>query len=369
MPSSRLQERLRRATHPLYRRLETTVHPLRYLFIEITQRCNLSCRHCGSDCGRDTQLEELDTAEWMQFFDYLADAFPKRDPILVITGGEPLCHPDFWQLTSRLNALGFKWGIVTNGFLLDQPTAERLVRRGIRNITVSLDGKAESHNWLRGRSGSFQRAMGAVEMLARSNIPFFDVVTCVNPRNLEELPEVLAMLRGAGVKRWRLFSIFPKGRAKENAELLLSNEQLGKMLEWVETKRLELEDTDFHVNFSCEGYLPPELDRAVRDEPYFCRAGIAIGSVLCDGSVSACPNITRSLIQGNIRDDDLMDIWENRFEPFRNRQWMRTGECTDCKEWSRCQGNSLHLWDDEANRTALCHFNIRARQNAKMKSL
>ena len=48
--------RLRRLLHPLYRRLETAVHPLRYLFLEVTSRCNLRCLHCGSDCGREAQV-------------------------------------------------------------------------------------------------------------------------------------------------------------------------------------------------------------------------------------------------------------------------------------------------------------------------
>jgi radical SAM protein with 4Fe4S-binding SPASM domain len=112
------------------------------------------------------------------------------------------------------------------------------------------------------------------------------------------------------------------------------------------------------MQFSCEGYLPQELDHQVRDELYFCRAGINIASVLCDGSISACPNITRSLVQGNIRTDDFAEVWKNRFVPFRNREWMRQGPCRQCDHFAQCQGNSLHLWDEEHNCTGQCTFQL-----------
>lgn len=110
------------------------------------------------------------------------------------------------------------------------------------------------------------------------------------------------------------------------------------------------------VQFSCEGHLPAAVDAAVRDEPYFCRAGINIASVLCDGAIGACPNTPRSLVQGNIRVDDFVEVWNRRYQKLRRRARMRTGQRDGCDQWSRCQGNSLHLWDDEAGRTSCCTF-------------
>jgi radical SAM enzyme (rSAM/lipoprotein system) len=355
MVESRFRAKARRALHPLYRRLETTVHPLRYLFLEITQRCNLRCRHCGSDCGKTPGLDELGTDEWLGFVDYLAGRLAARNVFLTITGGEPLCHPDLDRILQRIGERGFPFGIVTNGYALDKQRADRLVELGITSVTVSLDGTKADHDWLRGVKGSFHRALGAISLLARQPVRFFDVVTCVNPRNLGQLSKVLGVLRQAGVTRWRLFTIFPKGRAKDDPELLLEPAQLRELLGWIAAERPALAADGFDLDFSCEGYLPPETDAAVRSEPYFCRAGICIASVLCDGSISACPNITRDLIQGNVRSDDFVTIWDKRFTRFRDRKWMRTGDCVGCDQWKRCQGNSLHLWDDEAQRTALCH--------------
>jgi radical SAM enzyme (rSAM/lipoprotein system) len=359
LSESRFSGALRRAAHPIYRRLETTVHPLRYLFLEITQRCNLNCLHCGSDCGRQARPGELTTDEWIDFIHYLGARFKKKKELfLVITGGEPLCHPKLPGILDAINEHGFPYGMVTNGYLLGDRTVATLVDRGISSITVSLDGMRDSHDWLRGVPGSFDRAVAGLRILAKQPIRFLDVVTCANPRNLSQLPAVLEILQNTGVRRWRIFSIFPKGRAKDNEELLLTDEQLVELLDWIRDTRIKLEGTGFTLDFSCEGYLPAAVDHAVRNEPYFCRAGICIGSVLCDGAICACPNITRDLVQGNIRDDDFLTVWEERFERFRNREWMKTDNCIDCGEWNRCKGNSLHLWDNDEKRTVLCYHRI-----------
>ncbi len=366
MSRSSLKLAMRRALHPVYRRLETAVHPLRYLFLEITQKCNLNCLHCGSDCGKTPHLDELTTKEWLAFIDYLGERHPKRENLfLVFTGGEPFCHSSLMTLFERANSHGFAYGMVTNGFLLNENNLAQAVERNITSITVSLDGLKASHDWLRGTEGSFDRAVTGIGLAARAPIRFMDVVTCVNPRNLKELPKILTLLQSCGVKRWRLFNIFPKGRAKTNPELILSHAQIREMFQWIRETRQSLGRGNFHLDFSCEGFLPPNLDAEVRDEPYFCRAGICIGSVLCDGAISACPNITRDLVQGNIRENDFYTVWEKEYQSFRDRSWMKKGRCLECDLWQRCQGNSLHLWDRDRQETALCYHSMLVSEESK----
>jgi radical SAM protein with 4Fe4S-binding SPASM domain len=341
---------------PLYKRLETRVHPLRYLFLEITSQCNLACLHCGSDCGTSKAQGELSTEEWVDLIESLPRKFPEAPPVLVITGGEPLCHPNLPLILDAARRSGVRFGMVTNGWLLDEKRLTQLLGLGLESCTVSLDGLQASHDWLRGREGSYERAIRGIEALARSPIRIFDVVTCVNPRNLPELEHLEKRLVEAGVQRWRLFSIFPKGRARTTPGLTLTAVQIQELLGWIAQRRKAHAHTDFLVDFCCEGYLPRDLDRQVRDEPYFCRAGINIASVLGDGTISACPNISRTLAQGNVRKDDLRAIWETRYAAFRDRAWMKKGPCETCQEWKRCQGNSLHLWDADRGHTCLCHF-------------
>jgi radical SAM protein with 4Fe4S-binding SPASM domain len=81
----------------------------------------------------------------------------------------------------------------------------------------------------------------------------------------------------------------------------------------------------------------------VRDNAFFCRAGITVASVLADGSISACPSLDRDFIQGNIYTDRFNDVWQNRFELLRNRYWAKSGICENCKQWKNCLGNGMHL--------------------------
>jgi radical SAM protein with 4Fe4S-binding SPASM domain len=108
--------------------------------------------------------------------------------------------------------------------------------------------------------------------------------------------------------------------------------------------------------FSCEAYVGT-YERKVRDWFYFCRAGITIGSILIDGSISACPNIDRSYVQGNIYQDDFLDVWENRFLPFRDRAWMKQGLCADCKVYKNCLGGAMHLHTKDNGEIMVCHYN------------
>jgi radical SAM protein with 4Fe4S-binding SPASM domain len=348
----------RRATHGLYRKLETDVHPLRYLFVEITQRCNLDCLHCGSDCTRDTQLDELSTEQWLAFFDSLPQQFDRNKLVLVVTGGEPFCTPRFDELLAGLKRNQLLWGMVTNGFLLSAKNIDKVVAHGLISMTVSIDGLQHNHDWLRGRQGSFERATEGIRRVAAHGLPFFDVVTCVNPRNLPELDQVRSLLIDLGVKKWRLFSIIAKGHTSLNHKLILNDDELRALMDWIADGRAKYGDDPIAMEFSCEGYVPPALDKKIRTEPYFCRAGISIGSVLCDGAISACPNISRELVQGNVRQDKLKDVWEHKFAPFRDRAWMRQGDCVACADWDRCQGNSMHLWDAENSRCARCFVHV-----------
>lgn len=86
-----------------------------------------------------------------------------------------------------------------------------------------------------------------------------------------------------------------------------------------------------------------------------CHAGVSVGSVLADGSISGCPSIRANFHQGNIYKDDFMDIWENKFIPYQNRSWTRKGTCADCKMFRYCEGNGMHLYDNEEN-LLFCHY-------------
>jgi radical SAM protein with 4Fe4S-binding SPASM domain len=245
--------------------------------------------------------------------------------------------------------------MVTNGWGLGPRTLEALLARGLASLTVSLDGLAPSHDWLRGVPGSFDRAIAAIRaaVAAGARLRSLDVVTCANPRNLGELPSLRALLEAERVPAWRLFTIFPRGRARGNPDVLLAPEGVRAVHDFVAASRARAPG-GMRVDLSCEGWLPPARDREVRDEPYFCRAGISVASILCDGAIAVCPSVSRALVQGNVREDDLAEVWAHRFAPHRDRRWLRVGACAACRDFGRCQGNSLHLWDEAAGGPAFC---------------
>jgi radical SAM protein with 4Fe4S-binding SPASM domain len=76
---------------------------------------------------------------------------------------------------------------------------------------------------------------------------------------------------------------------------------------------------------------------------------------MSDGAIAACASIRSNYNQGNIYEDDFMDVWENRYHPHRTDDWKRTGECADCRFFRYCHGNSMHLRDDEG-RLMVCHM-------------
>lgn len=276
---------------------------------------------------------------------------PAKHFIVAITGGEPLLRKDLEQAGREIRKRGMRWGIVSNGHLYTEDRQKSLLESGMGSLTISLDGLEESHNWLRNTNNSFPKLDRALTLAAGSSRLNFDVVTCVNKKNIHELPAIKSYLVSRGVKAWRLFTITPIGRATGHPELFLSKQEFKSLMDFIAEGRKK---KHLDMKFSCEGFVGP-YEAQVRDSPFFCRAGINIGSILIDGSISACPNIDRSFVQGNIYRDHFFEIWQNKFEAFRDRSWTLQGKCADCKDYRDCLGNGFHLWHGEKKEVLLCH--------------
>jgi radical SAM enzyme (rSAM/lipoprotein system) len=332
--------------------VDKKLHDLRYLFWECTLRCNISCLHCGSDCLRDGSTSDMPLADFLRVVDSIKDRVNPKVTTVAITGGEPLMRADLETCGRELHKRGFPWGFVTNGYALHRERYEKLLDAGLRSLTISLDGLKATHDWFRGARGSFERAVKAIELAGRTDGIVFDVVTCVQRRNWNELSKIRALLMDAGVKRWRVCTVFPKGRAAGNDELKITDKQFVELMEFiVDTKKT----TPVRANYGCEGFLGA-YEGAARDNLFLCAAGITVGSVLVDGSISACPSLRADYIQGNIYRDDFWDVWTNRFQIMRDRSWTKTGKCAECKVYKWCQGNGLHLRDEKSGALLTCHY-------------
>ncbi|MDE5730498.1 MAG: TIGR04133 family radical SAM/SPASM protein [Alistipes sp.] len=327
-------------------------HELRTLFWECTLRCNLACRHCGSDCRTEALCPDMPAEDFFRVLD--GQITPHVDPhrvLVILSGGEVLVRRDLEQIGLALYRRGYPWGMVTNGLALDERRFESLLRAGLHSITVSLDGFREEHTFVRRNERSFDAALAAAEMVAREESVASDVVTCVTPQLMPRIEEFRDMLIERGIRSWRLFTIFPVGRAAADPAMQLSDEDFTRLMEFIARTRRE---GRIAASYSCEGFLGG-YEAEVRDRFYTCQAGVSIASIRVDGSISGCTSIRSNFHQGNIYRDDFWEVWNNRFEPFRNREWARTGECADCKLFRYCLGNGMHLHDDRGE-LLVCHY-------------
>jgi radical SAM enzyme (rSAM/lipoprotein system) len=273
---------------------------------------------------------------------------------VIITGGEPLLRKDLEECGFEIRERDMRWGIVTNGYAYTRERHISLLNAGMGSVTLSLDGLTDTHNWLRNSPKSFERALNALQLMSSSARLTSDVVTCVNKQNISQLEGIYRLIKENGGKAWRIFTITPIGRAKENEDMLLNADEFTYLMEFIKEKR---KSGTVNVKFSCEGYVG-RYEGEVREEYFFCRAGVNVASVLIDGSIGACPNINRSFVQGNIYKDNFMDVWNNRYQLYRNRDWTKTGQCASCKEYKYCKGNGLHYWTEDRKNILACHCDL-----------
>ena len=335
-----------------YKENESKIHQLNYILWECTLRCNLKCIHCGSDCKKDASIKDMPAKDFLRAIDEITKIVNPNNTMIVLTGGEALLRKDLEQIGSSLYKRGFPWGFVTNGMLLNGQRINSLLDSGLRAITVSLDGMEDSHNWLRGNAKSYSSALKAVRLLLTIPEIKYDVVTCVNQKNFNELNQIKDLLINTGVKDWRIFTIFPIGRAKELKELQLEPRNFKELFDFISQTRRE---GRIKLNYGCEGFLG-NYEQEVRDNFFICRAGINIASILADGSISACPNLRENFIQGNIYQDNFREIWENKYTVFRDKSWTKTGICADCEHYKYCEGNGMHLRDEKTGELLFCHL-------------
>lgn len=298
-------------------------------------------------------IKDMPAKDFLGAIDQLKDIVNPNKTMIVFTGGEALVRKDLEQIGEALYQRGFPWGMVTNGMLLDEKRLQSLLNAGLRSATVSLDGFEEAHNWMRGSEKSYANAVRAIKLLAQTSEIRFDVVTCANRKNFDELPQIKEFLIECGVKEWRIFTVFPIGRAAEHKELQFEPKQFKAVFDFIAATRKE---GKIALNYGCEGFLG-NYESEVRDNFFFCRAGINIASVLVDGSISACPNLRANFIQGNIYSDNFADVWQNRYKVFRQKEWTKTGECENCKVYKYCEGNGMHLRDEKTGELLFCHYN------------
>lgn len=345
-------------TFSIYKEKNMVSHKLTYLFWECTLNCNFRCKHCGSNAGERVYKDELSTKEIKKAFKEIAEDYDAKKIMIAITGGEPLIRKDIFEVMGYANGLGFSWGMVTNGYLLDEGRADKMKESGISSVVVSIDGLGATHNDLRQKKGAYGKAIEAVKILAKKDfLKSLQITTTLNRQNFSELEKMYETFVPLGITSWRVMNIDPIGRAEKNKELLLTDEQLKALLFFVKKKRKE---SKIDITYDCSGFLGLDLENEVRNHFFICNTGINTGSILHNGDIFVCPNVPRhkQLIQGNVRKSRFSEVWDNKFQTFRDKNRTKCEKCAQCEWWSECLGGSYHLWDFKKKQPKFCHLEI-----------
>ncbi|MGN0967299.1 MAG: radical SAM protein [Candidatus Coprovivens sp.] len=345
-------------------------HKLEALFFEVTSRCNARCEHCGSSCGDFVPKDEMTYDEIISVMDDVAEHYNPKDIMFFFTGGEPLVRKDFFELTDYANKLGFAWGITTNGMLIDEETVKKMVETNMYSVSVSIDGLKETHEKFRKVPGSFDKILKGIQLMHESNaIPVIQVTTCVNKKNIHELEEMHKLMKKIGIKNWRIITVDPIGRAKDNDELLLSPEQYKQVFNFMLEKRIE--DPEMTIMYGCGHYWGNVLNTMLIGTFYTCFTGYWVASILSNGDIFGCPDIERlpELIEGNIRKDKFSDVWENGFKRYRKIDRTCNETCAACPDWKICTGDAFHTWDFKNNKPNFCARELYKDEFAKRDEL
>lgn len=318
---------------------------LRIIFWETTAVCNLSCQHCRVLLEEDARVGELTTEEAFRFLDDLSLHF---SPLVILSGGEPLCRPDIFEVASYATGKGLAVALATNGTLVTETVTERIRDTGIRRVSISLDGpNAEIHDVFRGLPGSFDAAIAGLKRIQAVGVST-QINTTVTRHNVDFLPETLQLALDLGVDAFHIFCLVPVGCGMEIADdQQIPPEQYEGVLRWLFEKSLEI---NIHLKATCAPHyyrimrqLAPS-EKPVRHEKggmsavtKGCLAGQNVCFISHTGEVFPCGYLPLS--SGNIREKSLAEIWDTSpiFEALRDVSLLK-GKCGVCAYRVVCQG-------------------------------
>jgi radical SAM protein len=191
--------------------------PLMFYY-EVTQACDLVCKHCRASAQPSSHPEELSHEQSRALIDQLA-TFP-RPPVLVMTGGDPLKRPDLFELIRYAKSIGVQVALTPSATPL--ATKEKLKEArdaGVARLGISLDScDAATHDSFRGWEGSFDRTMTMMDNALDLGMGV-QVNTTVTRRNIDQLDAMADLLAPRGIAMWSVFFLVPVGRGWEEQRI------------------------------------------------------------------------------------------------------------------------------------------------------
>jgi len=329
---------------------------LRLLFWELTARCNLRCQHCRAEAQDDFVEGELTTPEILKVADDIRAA---ADPIVILTGGEPLVRGDFFDIARACSDKFTRVAVATNGTMVDDAMARDIAATGIQRASISIDGAGPAtHDAFRGLEGSFDAAMIGIAALHRARIPV-QINATIARHNIDELEDILELAMDCGADAFHVFVLVPVGCGTQiSDEMRLSGKQVETALRWLFDQALELGDR-FHIKATCAPQyyrIMREVSRArglkLRRQQHGMHAttrGCLAGSAVCfisrTGEVQPCGYLP--VCAGNVRETAFGDIWRDSgvFNALRDPGNLK-GKCNACGYRTVCAGCRARAFAD-----------------------
>ena len=324
---------------------KTGVKAPRIIAWEITRSCNLSCAHCRAAAEFGHYHGELSLDEIKKVIDNIVTI---SNPILILTGGEPLLRPDIWEIIDYCHEKGAMPVVGTNATLITDEIAAKLAEHKIPRISVSIDfATAEEHDAFRGEPGCFDASIEGIKVAKRHGVGV-QINTTVTKQNVHELPAIHDLAEELGVDAFHIFMLVPTGRGSDLIDLELSPEESEKALTWAyerqKTSPLHFKPTDSPHYYRIIRQLAKKEGKKVTREEYGmdamtrgCLGGITFGFISHVGDVQPCGYFDMQL--GNVKEQPFSEIWTNSkvFNDLRDYSLLK-GKCGACEYKAVCGG-------------------------------
>jgi radical SAM protein with 4Fe4S-binding SPASM domain len=308
----------------------------RVIAFELTRKCRFSCVHCRASAQSDSAAIQLDTNQCKRILESIAKV---SKPLIIMTGGEPLERPDFFELTEYARELGLPTALATCGYLIDELTVKKIKSAGIGAISFSIDGAtAKTHDKFRRTSGAFAAVMNAAELVRVAGIRF-QVNTTVTRDNAGEIEAIADLAAKMGACCFNAFILVPTGRGEAIQNQLLTGHEYDSVLRRLVELKLK---GGIDVRVTCG----PQFARLARQERLAdahsvkgCLGGRQFGFISYKGDVQMCGFMPVSA--GNLDGNgfDFAAIWNDSTFLNEIRQTDRyKGACGECEFVGICGG-------------------------------
>ncbi len=319
----------------------------------ITRRCNLKCLHCYSDSDARFYPGEL---TWEHMVSVVDDLARFKVPAVLLSGGEPMIHPRFFDLARLVREKGLRLTISTNGTMIDRNTARKLKKIGVTYVGISLDGIGETHDHFRGRAGTFDKVVEAFANCIAEQQKVGLRLTLTR-HTIDDLDRILDFIEANDINRVCFYHLVYSGRGENLKDVTHddSRRALDKIMdrtnEWIamgQPREVLTVDQPADGAYMLMRLKNEEPDRLAEVKDLLAwnggganSSGIGIGNIDTQGNVHP-DQFWQSLNLGNVKETPFSEIWTQRenttLNGLRNRLPLLNGRCKECQFLKFCGG-------------------------------